>query len=204
MQTANPSSSLFKKIAAIQKIGAAEKSGQMSGRIGNYNYHTIDGVLDYLRPLFAEHGLIMLYSTTSSNLNRVDGINLIDKEVELTIFDIESGESFRMSETGLGVDKQDKGPGKATSYALKTALVGLFMLKGLPDENTTVVEGDKITSEQSEHLFRRCEELGVNKAKFLAFAKAKKFDDILASRLENLNIMLDQKESLKENSVATA
>lgn len=49
----------------------------------------------------------------------------------------DSGESIELAGYGQGVDSQDKGAGKATTYALKNTLLDLFLLtKGEDTDNT--------------------------------------------------------------------
>lgn len=57
-----------------------------------------------------------------------------------------SGESIEVSGYGQGVDSQDKGAGKATTYALKYALLYTFLVPtGTIDDSDTIHSNDTIT-----------------------------------------------------------
>jgi hypothetical protein len=48
-----------------------------------------------------------------------------------------SGESIELAGYGQGVDTQDKGAGKATTYALKNTLLNMFLIPtGVDTDNT--------------------------------------------------------------------
>lgn len=54
----------------------------------------------------------------------------------------ESGESLEISGYGHGVDSQDKSAGKATTYALKNALLDTFLITKGESEDTDAVHSD--------------------------------------------------------------
>jgi hypothetical protein len=54
-----------------------------------------------------------------------------------------SGESIELAGYGQGVDTQDKGAGKATTYALKNTLLNMFLIPtGVDSDNTHSDEYD--------------------------------------------------------------
>lgn len=201
-QTVNP---VLRKIAAIASQGASKKDGKMQA-VGKYNYHTIDGVLDYLRPLLADQGLVVTYDTSNVEHRFEGGYYICIKEIVVTITDIETGQYIRGMEVGYGIDKNDKGPGKATSYALKTYLVGTFALKGMPDENTQPVTpqsapvdvsaapGKAIAKSAADDLAARIKALGIDKDKVLAFAGVDSVYKLSPSKHAELSAIIDQRE----------
>lgn len=129
--------------AAIQGSGAVAKSGQAAQSAGGYQYHKIDDVVDHLREIIINAGLTILPSVSSCDITEfseprsgggerrvyhaktmlsVDIVNVDDPSDKITI------QSF-----GDGIDYGDKSSGKAFSYALKTILLGVFQLRGQPD-----------------------------------------------------------------------
>lgn len=198
--------SVYAKIAKIAAMGASKKDGKMTA-VGKYNYHTIDGVLDHLRPLLAENDLVVNYSVIEGDVAAQGGYFNVTKWIEVTITDTETGDQVTGKELAIGIDKNDKGPGKATSYALKTFLVATFALKGLPDENTQPVvmnqataparkSGGTVDKVTAERIRSRVHQLGVDVAKFLSFAGADKFETISPAMVEELDRMLDTKEKV--------
>ena len=79
------------------------------------------------------------------------------------------------------MDPQDKGPGKATSYAIKTWLINQFSLRGQPDENTTAMEGINdalgfISDSENATLRQAVEKTGADEAEFFAHFKVEGYE----------------------------
>ena len=99
-------------------------------------------------------GLIIIPSVKSSSR---DG-NIHSVTISAKIIDVDTGESLEVGDyPGLGIDNQDKGYGKAISYAFKYILQKLFLLEIGDDEEVdrnqvqaidkatkTKVESDKV------------------------------------------------------------
>ena len=190
---------LREKIVKIMKAGALEKDAKMQA-VGKYNYHSIDGVVDHLRRQFVKHGVVFNYTTLEFDMDlRENGTFVVTKKLEIRLTDVESGETISGVEVGIGIDKQDKATGKATSYALKTWLTATFMLKGNPDENDAIVEvvAEQAPASETAELYARVLKLGIDEAKFLKAAEAKSFQTIAANRVLSLSKMLDMKEAAK-------
>ena len=102
-----------------------------------YTFASHDSVTNKLRSPMIEAGIVCTQDvvdfTTSGNLTtakvRVDFINVDDPADRVSIH------SF-----GYGIDKQDKGPGKAMSYAFKYALLKCFMLETGDDPERDQIE----------------------------------------------------------------
>jgi len=61
--------------------------------------------------------------------------------VSLVITDIDTGEQTVVGKyVGYGIDPMDKGPGKAVSYAVKTAMLKTFMMNIKDDTESDVVQ----------------------------------------------------------------
>lgn len=74
-----------------------------------------------------------------------------------------SGESLELCGYGQGVDTQDKGAGKATTYALKNALLNMFLIPtGVDTDNTHSDEYDVPKAKPVEHA-PACEKCGTEK-----------------------------------------
>lgn len=64
----------------------------------------------------------------------------------------ESGESIEVAGYGHGVDRQDKGAGKATTYALKNTLLSIFLVPTGTIEDTDKTHSDDIPVPQKKKL----------------------------------------------------
>jgi len=108
---------------------------------GNNSYQAIGEatVLNVMKPLFKEHKLIMFPTRTVAKEITEQYPDPYDKSktklksitqlvITFILADAETGESVEVEVAGNGFDSLDKGTGKATTYAYKTALQKTFML----------------------------------------------------------------------------
>ena len=103
-------------------------------------------VLNMIKPLFKNEKLILIPKDGDISENVFSYVDGYDKnklraitqlKVFFTIIDAETGESVNIVGFGNGADSQDKGSGKAFTYALKTALSKTFMLFSGEDTDNT-------------------------------------------------------------------
>ena len=114
-----------------------EKNLTVGSNSNSYKAIGEKAVLNMIKPLFKKHKLILIPKDgdISENLfEYVDGYGknklraITQLKIVFTIVDVETGESVDIVGFGNGADVQDKGSGKAFTYALKTALSKTFML----------------------------------------------------------------------------
>lgn len=102
-----------------------------------YPYVAHDDVTERFRKPFQDHGVIALPYVVKE---RQEG-NRCVLEVSVRFVDIESGESVTVSSVGHGTDSQDKGAGKAYTYAIKMIYLKTFMVPtGEKDIETEHIE----------------------------------------------------------------
>lgn len=128
----NISKSILKVRKSINNI----KKNAMIGA-GKYAYKGIldKDVKNIVGTAMAENGLSLLPIKVKPTIkidrweegNRVKQSVFTEVETKYLLLH-ESGESIEISGYGHGVDSQDKGAGKATTYALKYAMLYLFLL----------------------------------------------------------------------------
>lgn len=103
-----------------------------------YEIVTYDGLLDEVRDKAIAHGLVLIPSgcqhTNCTPYERQGYENkTIHMKCDSYIFTFtlwhSSGESLTVQVPAIGVDEQDKGPGKAMTYAAKYAWLQVMMLK---------------------------------------------------------------------------
>lgn len=98
----------------VQYIQKEQKRGM------NYTIVSHDAVTAKVRPALVEHGVI--YYPVS--IKRSQDGNRTEMDVTVRFVNIDQPEDFiDVACCGYGIDPQDKGPGKATSYAVKYALL---------------------------------------------------------------------------------
>lgn len=201
---------IYQRVHAIIDEGhALPKTGQMQGSGGNYSFHQVDEVLAFLRPLFARYRIDFSHSVVDHDcqLETVAGRNgdrterLTVKYVECRLTNIDNPEEQIVSiEVGYGIDSQDKGPGKATSYAVKTYLINKFLLRGQPDEeqfapmsrhisDAQVDEINELLDQTTDSPKARKESL----EKLLKFAQADSLAQIRETRYATIHRLLLEK-----------
>jgi len=140
---------LYKKMYAVMAESMALDKSMTVGK-GNNSYKAISeaSVLNLMKPLLKKHKLILfpidatIEETVNSYPDQYDSsktkTRLISQVVaKYKIVDIETGESEVLASVGNGADPQDKGSGKAWTYAYKALLQKTFMLFSGEDTDNT-------------------------------------------------------------------
>jgi len=116
---------LFQKINVIMtEVEAIQKEDKKVN--GQYTFVSHDAVARALHLPMAKHGVVMMPSVVEMTQ---DGNRTVAK-IDVTFVNSDSPEEkFVVTYYGYGIDTQDKGPGKAISYAVKYALLKTFCLE---------------------------------------------------------------------------
>ena len=124
---------LAEKIVAIQSRLKAPKNQYNS--FGKYKYRNQEDILEAVKPLLAEQGLIM---NISDNVTEVAGIPVINASVTVT-----DGTEQVVVMAQAGIDINRKGMdiaqsfGASSSYARKYALNGMWLIDDTRDADAT-------------------------------------------------------------------
>ena len=120
------------KVSAIQAELKAPKNRRNT--FGNYNYRSCEDILEAVKPLCKENGLIL---TLSDEPVDVAGWHYIKATATLTDGkeNLSVSASAREAETKKGMDESQIS-GTASSYARKYALNGLFLIDDTKDADT--------------------------------------------------------------------
>lgn len=110
--------------AVMGKLTRVSKDAQMKSGPA-YKFVSHDAVTEAIHPLLVEHGINAIPSVTSRS---VDG-NRTEVDINIDFVNIdEPDDKVSVQFFGYGIDPQDKGPGKAFSYAKKYAFLQVFCL----------------------------------------------------------------------------
>jgi hypothetical protein len=132
------SAKLFRKIKQVmEKVTYLTKDDQI--KFGNTNYKAIseENVVTNVRKALVEVGIVIIPVKID---HKKEG-NLSTVDVTYSVCDIDTGYSIEAVSSGTGADTQDKGVGKAMTYAGKYLLLKLFLIP-------TGEDTDKISSEE--------------------------------------------------------
>jgi len=172
-------SSVMEEVKYVQKSNAAKGIPYKSVK------H--DDVMGALHLPLVKHGIVVVPSIVEMTQ---DG-NRTTAKIEVSFVNIDDPEDrFTVTYFGYGVDTQDKGPGKAFSYAVKYALLKTFCLETGDDpekDNIEYEESNVITFEQAGALetlingHENIRERMVNKFGQIEKIEAKQYQNIVAS-----------------------
>lgn len=110
----------------MKDVGYIQKTDKGVSKGLQYNFASHDQVTGALHVPFVEHGILCLSDPITF---RQDG-NRTEMEVLVSYINIDNPEDkVQVKAWGYGIDSQDKGPGKAMSYATKMAHLKTFMLE---------------------------------------------------------------------------
>jgi len=143
---------IYQKINAVmQEVKYVQKENKKVN--GQYTFVSHDAVTGILHEPLARHGIVMIPTTDKivQDGNRTS--------VEMTISFINSDrpeDRFSVRQFGYGIDSQDKGIGKAISYAVKYALLKVFCLETGDDVEKDNIEykTPEISNEMLENTYR--------------------------------------------------
>lgn len=124
-----------------------------SKKVNNqYTFVSHDAVSKKCRPAFIDHGVLPIPHVTrrENNGNRVE----IDMSVEFVNVD-DPQDRVTVESFGFGIDPQDKGPGKAMSYAYKYALLKALALETGDDPERDMIPHDTTDPAEVSALVKR-------------------------------------------------
>ena len=126
-------------LAVMQEVKNIEKT--MDVGAGNSSYKGVSDkiVKEILQPVMVKHGLAIVPIAVESKATTdrwSETTQYGEKQKQSTLTEVttkylllhSSGESIELAGYGQGVDSQDKGAGKATTYALKYTLLYTFLI----------------------------------------------------------------------------
>ncbi len=127
------SKAVYQAIAAIRDhVGHVDKDGRHD--FLNYNYATETSLSRAIRPLLAEHGLVIIPLGPLPDSCFVDDSGVTHLTMQYDVVHLDTGESIQLSVFASGADPQkegkhgDKGAYKANTGAYKYLLTRMFMI----------------------------------------------------------------------------
>lgn len=116
---------IYQRVNAVMKI--VKYVQKESRKVNNmYTFVSHDQVAASLHDPMTEHGIVMIPSV--KELTQDGNRTLVNMEISFVNAD-KPEDKIVVNHYGYGIDQQDKGIGKAVSYAVKYALLKLFCLE---------------------------------------------------------------------------
>lgn len=147
-------------IAVMQDVKGMEKNSRVGTGASTYNGTKDQDVKEVFNEAMAKHGLCILPISIEPKIqidrwNEETQYGLKPKQsitTEVTTKYLllhESGESIELAGYGQGIDSQDKGAGKATTYALKNCLLYTFLTPVGKIDDTDTTHSEQIQTPPS-------------------------------------------------------
>ena len=143
METLN----IYQRMHAVMKaVGYVQKEDK---KVNNqYTFVSHDAVTGKIRPALIEAGII----TVPRVVKWAQDGNRTEVNVEVDFVNIDKPEErITVPMFGFGIDQQDKGPGKAISYAVKYALLKAFSLETGDDPEKDIIDHKPAKAFSSPH-----------------------------------------------------
>lgn len=126
----------------MAELSYVQRNRRAPNEIGGFSFVSHDAVTAAVRPLLVKHGVLCL-PTIIDHTREGNQTTLL---VDLAFINTDRPEDrCIVRSVGYGIDKQDKGPGKAMSYAVKYGLLKTFSLETGDDVEAAAV--DRTTGE---------------------------------------------------------
>ena len=155
-------SSLYKKMHMVMVESEAIEKNMTVGDGGKNSYKAVSeaAVLNAIKPLLKKHGLVIfpVGIKIQENFQEYQGKYGITQRfmselhAKYKIVDIDTGEFEILETVGYGADSQDKGSGKAMTYAYKALIQKTFCL--FSGEDTDNEHSDDIEKKNSHENHR--------------------------------------------------
>lgn len=151
-------------LAVMKEVKGMEKNSRVGTGRNSYDGTKDQDVKEVFNEALAKHGLCVLpidiqdstqvdrWEAKDYNGNPTVKQSIFTKVTTKYLLLHESGESQEISGYGHGVDSQDKGAGKATTYALKNALLYTFLTPVGKIDDTDTKHSDEIATPQKKAL----------------------------------------------------
>lgn len=170
---------IYSALMAVQRDLKAPKGQQ--NKFGNYKYRSAEDIIEAVKPLLNENGLI---------LNMTDDVVMVGERIYIkatvSVIDVANGDTVtttalaRESAVKKGMDDSQV-TGTASSYARKYALNGLFAIDDTKDADTNEYQQTQVNSNRAHEerngaikvLNDAIKKTGVKPAEVAAIAGAK-------------------------------
>ena len=159
---------IYQRIAEVQKACPYAKKDTQVG-FGNHAYKAIthDGVLNLVRPALIANGVVVQTSHVDKGLSVQGETKSGTAKIRFeALYDVtfvnadDPQDRFSVRVEAHGEDSNDKAPGKAISYATKTAMLKVFLIETGENDEARMEESKPFTDEINwERELKACQSL---------------------------------------------
>lgn len=188
---------IHQKINAVMKeIEYLSKDDHIKFQNTNYKAISEEKVTSAVRVSMAKNGLTLI--PIEQTHEREGNLSIVNVKYKLT--NIDNPQEFEIiASTGTGVDTQDKGVGKAMTYAFKYALLRSFMIPTGedPDKISSEELDAKLGKEQAKEEVKKLSEAQVKRLFAIASSKGYTPEDVkkaIISKFKKIDVAALTKE----------
>lgn len=196
--------------AVMKDVGALQKKGKAPDKAGGFAYDQYADVVGAVRPLLIKHGIALIPNVaehTSQFVEDGQGRQVMLSTVRLAISFVNvdaPDDRVTVEHWGYGLSRSDKGPGIATTYAMKTAILKVFFIESRDDieaHDLTLDAHSAIREVESSPVIKTEKQRFINA--FKSWSKIKKADEAL-TECRNLYVYLMKKTQNRDAEMAAA
>ncbi len=195
---------IYQRINAVMKdVDYVKKDKSVSGGGANYKAVTHDQAVSVIRAALVEHGVVIQPVQIKGEFLQMRDLNATPQPIKMGLYsgsyDIhfvnidKPEERSTISVEAHANDNGDKAPGKAMTYAVKTAILKQFTLESGEDDESRAESSDVnfIDDEQQRILFGLlCDQQGMYTPKGQKIARAYKFSNLSEIKVKKYNEIL--------------
>lgn len=159
VDTPQPDWNVYQRLAWVAKrVAYIAKDRQMESDYMSYRYVSHDKVVAMLRKPILDAGLMLITDVTDHTMREVEGARgrkayMTEVTVQFTFVNVDDPSDFVIYRTvGQGMDMNDKGSGKAISYAVKYGFLKGFLLETGEDSDRESIDINAEPEEREERI----------------------------------------------------
>ena len=167
---------------------------------GQYSFASHDAVSAAVHPLLVKHRIVVI--PTVIDYSRDGNLTIVNVEVNFVNADVPE-DKISINSFGTGTDNQDKGVGKAVSYATKYAFLKIFVLEtgDDPERDSIDHKPETISNNQAVALQNLIEETGTRISDFCAHFEISELKNLPKKEFKTAATSLQKKQE-KLNAIS--
>ena len=160
---------------------------------GQYSFASHDAVSAAVHPLLVKHRIVVI--PTVIDYSRDGNLTIVNVEVNFVNADVPE-DKISINSFGTGTDNQDKGVGKAVSYATKYAFLKIFVLEtgDDPERDSIDHKPETISNNQAVALQNLIEETGTRISDFCAHFEISELKNLPKTEFKTAATSLQKKQ----------
>lgn len=196
---------IYQRINAVMgEVQYVQKDKQVTGAGANYKAVTHDQVVSVAREALVKHGVMIYPNQVKGEFLVMRDMNASPNPVKMGLYSgtyevnfvgVDEGDKITVTVEAHANDNGDKAPGKALTYATKSAILKVLCLETGENEESRaeMADTDFITADQVNTLFPLlCDEQGRYTQKGQRIATAFKFNNLVEIKAKHFDKILQK------------